>query len=148
MTHSNRCEREVIMDLEMLNRTNSQGCKACGKKFTLGESVVLAAGDWGDDLRYIHEKESICDIGSGKHVVRDHFASPVQEPPNEPKKSPVQEPGKTPPEPPQPQYPPVEEPPGEPKKPPVKEPPPKDPDREPPTKPPMKVGFSGDPHNP
>jgi|GEM_PF-356869 len=125
MIHSNNCEREVIMNLEMFNRTDSQSCPACGKKFSLGESVVLAAGDWRDDLRLIHEKETICDIGSGRHVVRDHFVSPLEEPPNEPKKSPVREPVKTPLEPPQPHSPPVEEPPGEPKKPPVKEPPPK-----------------------
>lgn len=125
MIHSNNCEREVIMDLEMFNRTNPQFCPACGKKFSLGESVVLAAGDRGDDLRFIHAKETMCGIGSGRHVVRDDFVSPVEEPPNEPKKSPVREPVKTPLEPPQPHSPPVEEPPGEPKKPPVKEPPPK-----------------------
>jgi hypothetical protein len=71
--------------------------------------------------------------------------SPVEEPPNQPKKSPVrepppEEPDRVPPQkPPPPGGPPVEEPPNEPGKPPVKEPPPKDPDRERPHKPPVRA---------
>lgn len=53
--------------------------------------------------------------------------SPVEEPPNQPKKPPVEEPGNIPERPPIPNEPPVEEPPNEPGKSPVKEPPPKDP---------------------
>lgn len=120
----------VIVDLEILNLTNSLGCAAGGRKFTLGESVVPDAGDWGDELRYVHENEAVCDRESCKHVVRGHSDSPVQEPPNEPKKSPIREPGKPAPKPPTPNTPPVEEPPEKMPNPPVKEPPPRDPDRE------------------
>jgi len=53
--------------------------------------------------------------------------SPVEEPPNEPKKPPVEEPGQRPDKPPIPNKPPVEEPWRTPPRPPVKEPPPEDP---------------------
>jgi hypothetical protein len=46
------------MDLEMLNLTNQLGCSACGQKFSLGDSAVLAYGGWGEEQRYIHENEN------------------------------------------------------------------------------------------
>lgn len=43
----------VLIDLEKLNTLNAEGCLACGKKFSLGEEVVLALGKW-QGLKYIH----------------------------------------------------------------------------------------------
>lgn len=60
--------------------------------------------------------------------------SPVEEPPNAPKKPPIEEPGSPPGKPPTPQKPPVKEPWDVPPEPPVKEPPPEDPNQPPPTK--------------
>lgn len=139
MTKINGCEHAEIMNLEPLNRTNPEGCAACGKTFTLGGAAIPAGGEWGDTLGHVHASEVVCDIRTGRQTANGSFSSPVEEPPNEPKKSPVREPGKPAPKPPAPDRPPVEEPPGKPPKPPVKEPPPKDPEREPPERPPMKV---------
>ena len=50
-----------MIDLETLNRLNSEGCAACGGKFTLGETVVAAVGSWKGGRRYIHEREAAFD---------------------------------------------------------------------------------------
>lgn len=49
---------KIMMDLETLNRMNAQGCAACGKKFALGETAVLARGPWNGGPKYIHENEA------------------------------------------------------------------------------------------
>jgi len=51
----------MLIDLEMLNRLNSEGCAACGGKFTLGETVVAANGSWEGGRRFIHEREAAFD---------------------------------------------------------------------------------------
>jgi len=52
-------------------------CLACGRKFTLGEAVVLARGKW-QGLKYIHEDEAIFDEKTGAHCERGHHATAKQ----------------------------------------------------------------------
>lgn len=64
----------ILIDLEKLNRLNAEGCLACGKKFALGEEVVLALGKWRG-YKYIHENEAVFDAGSNSHYERKHYAT-------------------------------------------------------------------------
>lgn len=61
MNDKNRESLKTIMNLEMLNTLNEEGCPACGRKFTLGEPVVVACGDWGPSKKLIHENEAVYD---------------------------------------------------------------------------------------
>jgi hypothetical protein len=58
----------MIINLEMLNRLNAEGCPACGRKFNLGDPVVRACGAWEGGPRLIHENEAVFDAGSGGYV--------------------------------------------------------------------------------
>jgi hypothetical protein len=66
---------KIIIDLEKLNTVNDEGCAACGRKFTLGETAVMACGAWGDGLKLIHENEAVYDGRSGNYVERKCFES-------------------------------------------------------------------------
>lgn len=57
---ANTGEQKILLDLERVNTLNSEGCLACGNKFALGETAVLACGSW-EGLRYIHENEAVFD---------------------------------------------------------------------------------------
>ena len=48
MTATEKKRHTFIIDLEKLNRLNAEGCAACGRKFTLGETVVNVAGSKPD----------------------------------------------------------------------------------------------------
>ena len=48
---------KFIMDLEMLNTHNAEGCAACGRKFNLGDTVVVACGGWEGGPKLVHERE-------------------------------------------------------------------------------------------
>jgi hypothetical protein len=61
---------KFIIDLEMLNTLNAEGCPACGKTYTLGETAVVACGAWGDGARVIHENEAVFDPDTGGCVER------------------------------------------------------------------------------
>ena len=39
-------DRTIIIDLELLNSGNAQGCPACHRKFSLGDIAVMACGFW------------------------------------------------------------------------------------------------------
>jgi len=54
-------EEKLMLDLEKVNSLNAEGCPACGKKFSLGDSVVLACGAWEGGAKYIHENEAVYD---------------------------------------------------------------------------------------
>jgi hypothetical protein len=69
------CRTKIIMDLESLNATNDQGCAACGRKFSLGETAVLACGAWGSGPRYIHENEAVRDTETSQYFERGYFSS-------------------------------------------------------------------------
>lgn len=65
--------QKAIIDLEKLNTLNAEGCPACGKKFSLGETAVLACGDWGDTPKWVHEKEAIFDRRTAAYVERSCY---------------------------------------------------------------------------
>jgi hypothetical protein len=75
MDDINACRPKIIMDLEALNATNAQGCVACGRKFSLGDTAVLACGAWGDGPRYIHENEAVQDTRSSQYFERGYYMS-------------------------------------------------------------------------
>ncbi len=65
-----RSKYKLILDLGKLNEINEEGCAACGRKFTLGETVVLACGAWEGDRKYIHENEAVFDTKTSTFVER------------------------------------------------------------------------------
>lgn len=67
--------KATIVDLEKLNTLNSEGCASCGRKFELGEAIVLACGAWDGPPKYIHEKEAVFDAKSASFVERRCFES-------------------------------------------------------------------------
>ena len=75
MNEINACKPKIIMDLEALNATNAQGCVACGRKFNLGDTAVLACGAWGDGSRYIHENEAVQDNQTSQYFERGYYMS-------------------------------------------------------------------------
>ena len=65
-------KHKILIDLEMLNRLNAEGCIACGRKFNLGDEVVLARGKW-QGFKYIHEKDAILDKKTNDHYERGYM---------------------------------------------------------------------------
>jgi hypothetical protein len=61
---------KFIIDRERLNTLNAEGCPACGKKFTLGDTAVVACGAWEDGAKVIHEAEAVFDPDTGGYVER------------------------------------------------------------------------------
>ena len=70
-----RKKMTFLIDLEKLNSLNAEGCPACGQKFTLGETVVLACGAWEGGPKLIHEAEAVWDSGSSSFVERRCYES-------------------------------------------------------------------------
>jgi hypothetical protein len=70
-----RKQMTFLIDLEKLNRLNAEGCPACGQKFTLGETVVLACGAWEGGPKLIHENEAVWDSGSSNFIERRCYES-------------------------------------------------------------------------
>jgi hypothetical protein len=60
--------QKFIIDLERLNTLNAEGCAACGRKFTLGETVVAITGE--SSTRFVHEEEAVYDPKQGAYVER------------------------------------------------------------------------------
>ncbi len=56
----------MIMDREKMGTAGK--CPACGRPFEMGDSVVLACGGWGDELRYVHEREATFDQARSAYV--------------------------------------------------------------------------------
>ncbi len=75
MNDSNIKPQKLIVDLELLNRLNTEGCPACGRKFTLGEEVVAACGAWEGGAKVIHENEAVWDSQSRSYVERKCYAA-------------------------------------------------------------------------
>ena len=67
--------QKIIMDLERINVTNADGCPACGKQFSLGDSAVLACGPWGGGPKYIHEYEAVFDSKSSQYFEKGCYDS-------------------------------------------------------------------------
>lgn len=68
-----RSKLKIIMDLARVNEVNAEGCPACGRKFALGETAVVACGAWGGEAKLIHENEAVFDSQSGGYVERRCF---------------------------------------------------------------------------
>jgi hypothetical protein len=62
-------KQKLMIDLEKLNSLNAEGCPACKRKFTLGETVVLACGPW-QGAKYIHENEAVFDKTTSAYYER------------------------------------------------------------------------------
>jgi len=69
MTPGNQQKRKFIVDREILNTYNSEGCAACGMKFNLGDTVVVACGSW-EGGKIIHENEAVYDKRTSAYVER------------------------------------------------------------------------------
>ncbi|MCJ7772027.1 MAG: hypothetical protein MUP22_02720 [Desulfobacterales bacterium] len=78
MTDEIEKSQKTIIGLEMLNSLNEEGCPACGKKFTLGEPVVFACGDWGKHKKIVHENEAIYDKKSGSYIEQSCYRATFQ----------------------------------------------------------------------
>ena len=63
-------KQKILIDLEKLNRLNAEGCPACKRKFTLGETVVIACGPW-QGAKYIHENEAVFDITTSTYHIME-----------------------------------------------------------------------------
>ena len=63
-------KQKMMLTLEKVNELNEEGCAACGRKFTLGETVVLACGAWEGSPKYIHEEEAAFDRKTSTYVER------------------------------------------------------------------------------
>lgn len=61
-----------LIDLEKLNTLNEEGCPACGRKFTLGETAVMAIGAW-ESTKVIHENEAVWDAQTASFIERTCF---------------------------------------------------------------------------
>jgi len=68
-----RKKHTFLIDLEKLNTLNEEGCPACGRKFTLGEPVVMACGLWEGGPRVIHENEAVWEPQTASFVERRCF---------------------------------------------------------------------------
>jgi len=68
-------KQTFIIDLEKLNRLNEEGCLACGRKFTLGETVVSACGAWEGPPKLIHENEAVWDAATASFMERRCYES-------------------------------------------------------------------------
>ncbi len=62
--------QKMMIDLETLNTLNAEGCPACGRKFELGDTVVLACGAWEGPPKYVHEKDAVFDAKTNGYVER------------------------------------------------------------------------------
>ncbi|MFH1102590.1 MAG: hypothetical protein V1714_02345 [Pseudomonadota bacterium] len=62
--------QKTVLDLEKVNTLNTEGCPACGKKFSLGDTVVMACGAWEGGAKYIHEGEAVFDKKTKSYVER------------------------------------------------------------------------------
>ena len=65
----------IIIDLATLNELNAEGCPACNRKFVLGESAVLACGNWRGGPKLIHENEAIYDAETAMFMERQCYLS-------------------------------------------------------------------------
>jgi hypothetical protein len=73
--HGDKQRLKIIMDLERLNSSNAEGCPACGRKFSLGDTVVSACGAWEGGPKLIHEHEAVFDHRRGSYVERRCYAA-------------------------------------------------------------------------
>jgi hypothetical protein len=75
MAKNQRKKHQSIIDLLKLNELNEEGCPACGRKFSLGDPVVIACGAWDGPPKYIHENEAIYDKNTDSYFEKRCYAS-------------------------------------------------------------------------
>jgi hypothetical protein len=75
MAQASREGQKIIMDLVNLNTYNAEGCAACGRKFELGETAVVACGAWEGGPKLVHENEAVFDPQTGGYIEKRCFAS-------------------------------------------------------------------------
>jgi hypothetical protein len=75
MAQATGASQKIIMDLVNLNTYNAEGCAACGKKFELGETAVVACGAWEGGPKLVHESEAVFDSQSGGFVEKRCYIS-------------------------------------------------------------------------
>lgn len=63
-------KHKILIDLLKLNELNAEGCPACGRKFNLGETAVVACGAWEGGPKVIHENEAVWDSRTASFVER------------------------------------------------------------------------------
>ncbi len=68
-------DKRLLLDLEKLNTLNEEGCPACGKKFEMGDVVVPACGPWGQEFKYIHEKDAVYDPKTDQFYERRAYSA-------------------------------------------------------------------------
>ncbi|MGD9107538.1 MAG: hypothetical protein PVH55_11145 [Desulfobacterales bacterium] len=66
-------KQKTMIDIEKLNSLNAEGCPACKRKFTLGETVVLACGPW-QGVKYIHENEAVFEKTTSMYYERKCYS--------------------------------------------------------------------------
>jgi hypothetical protein len=66
-------KQKTMIDIEKLNSLNAEGCPACKRKFTLGETVVLACGPW-QGVKYIHENEAVFEKTTSMYYKRKCYS--------------------------------------------------------------------------
>ena len=73
MENRSKDKWKTIIDREKLMEHNEEGCPSCGKKFTLGDPVVYACGDWEGPQKLVHENEAVYDKTSAVYVERSCY---------------------------------------------------------------------------
>lgn len=68
---------KLVLDLEKVNTLNAEGCAACGKKFSLGDTVVPACGAWEGGTKFIHENEAVFDKKDSLYYERKFYRAKV-----------------------------------------------------------------------
>lgn len=67
---------KYIVDLNILNTHNKRGCESCNQKFNLGDTVVMACGNWANGCaRLIHENEAVFDKKTQTYFERRYYQS-------------------------------------------------------------------------
>ena len=66
-------KNKIIIDLEKMNNSLAEGCMACGKKFALGETAVIAFGPWENGPKYIHENEAVFDPKTSQYFEKRNY---------------------------------------------------------------------------
>jgi len=76
MDYEFKTDSTYIMDLAMLNTYNEHGCESCNRKFSLGDSVVMAVGGWADNYaKLIHKSDAVFDKKTQTYYDRTYFHS-------------------------------------------------------------------------
>lgn len=76
MAQEFKTDKKYIVDLNILNSHNADGCASCNRKFNLGDTVVMAVGGWADNYaKLVHESEAVFDKKTGAYYDRVFFRS-------------------------------------------------------------------------